>query len=298
MMRSPAGMSSHASVKRASVWSCRSVGTRRFWTFPGEPALLACPKDTGHPCHLTYGNVAVRMFGVERSELKFRCALALQDFRHDLAAGSLHHDAVAAPDARCRRNDDNIALAIEQQHRIARDLGGIGIIGKAGEGDLVPALARGEPSVVEKTSGAGFCKANKRHLTKALAEGRRCPRASGRRLDRMRGILFAALRQPDESVEGLTGRCEHLGDRLCGRPSRTVLRIGSVPLGRIERGSVEAGLPCQRRRAQTMAHCERVDRTPNGLVVPLRHEFPAPRCRNIVLFSAGWNRNPISAQFV
>src|SRR5947207_1066605 len=109
MMRSPARMSSHASVKRcrfdpADAWICIASGPA------GKAGLLAGPKDAGHPLHLVHGNAAARMLWIERPELEFRTALPLQDFRHDLAAGGLHHDAVAAPDARCRRDDDDVAV--------------------------------------------------------------------------------------------------------------------------------------------------------------------------------------------
>src|SRR3546814_2849821 len=93
------------------------------------------------------------MFLVDRHQLDLVCVLAQELLRHDLALPRLQHEPVAAPDAGLRRDDDDVAVAIDRLHAVAADLQRIGVlVADVGKIDLVPAAAGRIAGIVEERS--------------------------------------------------------------------------------------------------------------------------------------------------
>src|SRR5439155_23385769 len=89
-------------------------------TWPSS--LLARPDDAVHPGNLGQVEAVVLVRRVETLELDAAGRPARELLGHHLTAQGAHHDPVTAPDRRCRRDNDHIAVAKHRFHRIAADL--------------------------------------------------------------------------------------------------------------------------------------------------------------------------------
>ena len=93
-----------------------------------------------------------RRIGIERLQFDRLGALALEFRRHHLAVPGLDDHAIAAADRRGGRYDDDIAVSISGQHRVAGDFERIGMLVVDGRKiDFLPALADRKSAVIEET---------------------------------------------------------------------------------------------------------------------------------------------------
>src|SRR5262249_16964719 len=95
---------------RASRAAAMTAGETDVLAVP----LLACPHDARDPQPVGHREHALAVLGVERFELDGLGSAALELLRHHLARLGLDHDAVAAPGRRRRRDDEEVAVAIER----------------------------------------------------------------------------------------------------------------------------------------------------------------------------------------
>ncbi len=117
-------------------------------------ASLTDPYDPRHP--FDFGGLegawrVIRVGGVEFDG--FRRAPA-QDFGHDFAIDRPHDHAIASAHGRGGRHHEDIAVAVERQHRIARYLQCIShIVPFTGKLHFVPSCADRKTGVVKKAAG-------------------------------------------------------------------------------------------------------------------------------------------------
>ncbi len=112
----------------------------------GSSALLAatglprrCARSSRRPASRSAGRRAPAFS--DFSSTNFGGLLA-QFLDHHFAAPCLHHDPVAFADRRVRRNDDDVAGAIDRFHRVAIDLKRVGVlVGHLRQRHFVPAAA-------------------------------------------------------------------------------------------------------------------------------------------------------------
>ena len=182
--------------------------------------------------------------GIERFQLdRFRRG-ALELLGHHLAVPGLDHDPVAAADRRCRRHQDDVAVAIGRLHRLAGHFERIGVlVVDRRKCDFVPAVAGRKAAVVEIAAGAGLGEAEQRH-------------AAGRRARR---VALDQVRRRSRCVRA--GRRQRLADQFGRRPARAAGRRDA--LGFVERGGIEAGAPGKARSRKPGPRGEAIDRRPD-----------------------------------
>src|SRR5437867_9301077 len=147
----------------------------------------------------------------------------MQDPCQDLAARRSGDDPIALADRGARRDDDDIALAIDGEHAVALDFDRIGIlVDDAGGLDLIPGRADGITRIIEEAALAHLGETDERNLPTL------------RRLTLAAGEKIAELL--DRGARGF----EHPGDAFGRRPARPP--IWAMTLRGIERCRIEAGL--------------------------------------------------------
>src|SRR5512139_1847511 len=114
------------------------------------------------------------MGGIEGSEPYRLRRAPHQDLGHHLAVGRAQDHAIAFARRRVRRDDENIPVAVERLHTVARHFERVGIlVVDAWKADLVPALTQGEAAIVEETTGASLREPNERDRLSPFASAAR-----------------------------------------------------------------------------------------------------------------------------
>src|ERR1700743_3802485 len=92
----------------------------------GSKKLLTRPNDPMNESDIAERKTSIRIGRVEAFEFDLLPGEAAQLFRHHFAGAGFHHHAVAATNTARGRDQDTVAVAIDGQHRIARNLERIG----------------------------------------------------------------------------------------------------------------------------------------------------------------------------
>ena len=165
---------------------------------------------------------AIRVAGIEAFEFDALGGEPAQLFGHHFAGAGFHHHAVAAPEIARGRNQDAIAVAIDRQHGIARDLQRIGMrVGDIGKSDFLPAAAGGKAGIVEIARLSRLRQADQGHGPDA------------------RRAAPAVRCQSDKILQAGARGGQHLGQAFGGGPAQ--LSVGGAPLALVEGGGVQPG---------------------------------------------------------